>query len=403
MSFLFIFLGIFILILIIYYTNQSYDCFTNYTPEQLQTLTTNEINNIKNDYNDIKLLHFNNVPKDDMRILQKKANIKNSFDNIEKLLITDKDKYLLTNNYYDINRYLDNFNDDEFNKTINNINNIITNAINDNTYKTNTVINEINADFASLNDIYKSIYIDKKYNYETHKEDINYINKKIIANLLKITIYSNINSSGIDTILNITLKQAYETNNLLEINNNKNSFKDFLNKFSISITPISYEKPQEPKITQTPINVYESKFSIEIIKKDFNNIYNSFQIINNIYKNKKFTFNTFIANLNNIIYTAIDNISNYYQYNNEYKNKIIAIKNTIISSILDKELKNSYLQDDIIKINNLNIDFFNNINEIKNIIINTTNNNLCLTNIIDQLFNNKHPITINKIQYCDKI
>jgi hypothetical protein len=139
------------------------------------------------------------------------------------------------------------------------------------------------------------------------------------------------------------------------------------------------------------------------VKKDFNNIYNSFQVINNIYKNKNFTLDTFTTSLNNIIYTAINNISNYYQYNNEYKNKIIAIKNTVISSILDKELKNSYLQDDNTKINNLNIDFNNNINEIKNIIINTINNNLCLGNIIGALYSNDHPIDISKLQNCNMI
>jgi len=399
MSFLFIFLGIFILILIIYYFNPSVDCFAN----DIRISSMNEIDNIKSNYNDIKSLYANGTPKNDIIVLQKKNNIKTSFDNIEKSLISNNDKFLLSNNFYDINRYLDNTNDTEVDKIIANITEIIMKATSDTSYKSNVITDELNKDFNHLNDIYKFIYIDKLYNYDAKKEEINNLNKKIVDNLILLIGYTNIYKYGIDIILNITLKQAYENNNMLEINNNQNSFREKLNLVEKQDYVPSEVQPVDTIETSAPINLYQNNLNIDMVKKDFNDIYNSFQMINNIYKNKKFDLDVFIASLNNIIYAALDNIANYYQYNNEYKNKIIAIKNTIIKPMLDTELKNNYLQNDEIKINNSKIDFSNNIDEIKNMIANITKNDLCLNNIINDLFANKYPIIINKIEYCDKL
>lgn len=399
MSFLFIFLGIFILILIIYYFNPSVDCFAN----DIRISSMNEIDNIKSNYNDIKSLYTNGTPKNDIIILQKKNNIKTSFDNIEKSLISNNDKFLLSNNFYDINRYLDNTNDTEVDKIIANITEIVMKATSDTSYKSNVITDELNKDFNHLNDIYKFIYIDKLYNYDAKKEEINNLNKKIVDNLILLIGYTNIYKYGIDIILNITLKQAYENNNMLEINNNQNSFREKLNLVEKQDYVPSEVQPADTIETSAPINLYQNNLNIDTVKKDFNDIYNSFQMINNIYKNKKFDLDVFIASLNNIIYAALDNIANYYQYNNEYKNKIIAIKNTIIKPMLDTELKNNYLQNDEIKIYNSKIDFSNNIDEIKNMIANITKNDLCLNNIINDLFANKYPIIINKIEYCDKL
>jgi hypothetical protein len=395
MSFLFIFLGILILGLVIYYFNPSVDCFTN----DVHSSSMNEIDNIRNNYNDIKALYANGTPNNDIIALQKKANIKNAFDNIENSLLDSNDKNLLNNNYYDITKYLDNTDDIEFDKIIANITEIVMKANNENSYRSNVIIDRINEDFSHLNDVYQSIYIDKLYNYNDKKEEINNLNKKIVDNLLLIIDYTDIYKYGIDIILNISLKQAYENDNMLEINNNKNSFNE---KINLLKTQQHYNIP--PMIeTQEPINLYQHNLTVDIVRKDFNDIDNSFQMINNIYINKKFDLDVFITSLNNIIYGSIDNIANYYQYNNEYKNKIIAIKNTIIKPILDTELKNSYLQNDEIKINNYKIDFNNNINEIKNTIIGIMNNDLCLNNIINYLFTNQHPIIINKIEYCNKL
>jgi len=363
----------------------------------------NEIDNIKSNYNDIKSLYANGTPKNDIIVLQKKNNIKTSFDNIEKSLISNNDKFLLSNNFYDINRYLDNTNDTEVDKIIANITEIIMKATSDTSYKSNVITDELNKDFNHLNDIYKFIYIDKLYNYDAKKEEINNLNKKIVDNLILLIGYTNIYKYGIDIILNITLKQAYENNNMLEINNNQNSFREKLNLVEKQDYVPSEVQPVDTIETSAPINLYQNNLNIDMVKKDFNDIYNSFQMINNIYKNKKFDLDVFIASLNNIIYAALDNIANYYQYNNEYKNKIIAIKNTIIKPMLDTELKNNYLQNDEIKINNSKIDFSNNIDEIKNMIANITKNDLCLNNIINDLFANKYPIIINKIEYCDKL
>ena len=432
MSFYFILLGIFILILIIYYINNGVECFTNYTPEQIQTLSTVEITAISTNYNELKELYSNGTSPNGLLALQKKANIKMAFDNIEKLLASSNDKYLLATIYYGNNKnnanynetnyynnnyiikYLDTINDEEFGNLMMKVIEIILNATKDNninSYKTNGNIILILADFKNLNELYSSVYIDKSFNYEAKQEEISNITRKIMTTLLLITTYSYIYTSGIDLILNTTLKRSYETNNLIEINNNINSFKE-----KIDILKNQLEK-KTPSAVQSSIirqqqndePLYQSDLSMDKVKDDFSNINNAFELINNTYKNKNFNEEIFIANLINVINTSLDNISNYYQYNNEYKNKVIAIKNTSIKSILESELKNSYIQNDNARIEILKTNFFDNINEIKNLIISITtkrtsniDNEACLYNIINAIKANNYPINVSNIPNCDK-
>ena len=431
MSFYFILLGVFILILIIYYINNGVECFTNYTPEQIQTLSTVEITAISTNYNELKELYSNGTSPNGLLALQKKANIKTAFDNIEKLLVSSNDKYLLATIYYGNNKnnanynetnyynnnyiikYLDTINDEEFGNLMMKVIEIIMNATknnNSNAYKTNGDIILILADFKNLNELYSSVYIDKSFNYEAKQEEISNITRKIMTALLLITTYSYIYTSGIDLILNTTLKRSYETNNLIEINNNINSFKEKLDilKNQLEKSPSAVQS----SIIQQQQNdepLYQSDLSMDKVKDDFSNINNAFELINNTYKNKNFNKEIFIANLINVINTSLDNISNYYQYNNEYKNKVIAIKNTSIKSILESDLKNSYIQNDNARIEILKTNFFDNINEIKNLIISITtkrtsniDNEACLYNIINAIKANNYPINVGDIPNCDK-
>lgn len=433
MSFYFILLGVFILILIIYYINNGVECFTNYTPEQIQTLSTVEITAISTNYNELKELYSNGTSPNGLLALQKKANIKMAFDNIEKLLASSNDKYLLATIYYGNNKnnanynetnyynnnyiikYLDTINDEEFGNLMMKVIEIILNATKDNntnsnSNKTNGDINLILTDFNSLNDLYSSVYIDKSFNYEAKQEEISNITRKIMTNLLLITTYSYIYTSGIDLILNTTLKRSYETSNLLEINNNINSFKEKIDilKNQLDKTPSAVQSSVIQQ-QQNDVPLYQSDLSMDKVKDDFSNINNAFELINYTYKNKNFNEEIFITNLLNVINKAIDNISNYYQYNNEYKNKVIAIKNTSIKSILESDLKNSYIQNDNTRIETLKTNFSDNINEIKNLIISITtkrtsniNNEACLYNIIDAVSANNYPINVSNIPNCDK-
>ena len=428
MSFYFILIGIFILLLIIYYINAGVECFTNYTPQEIQSLSTVEITSISTNYNELKDLYSKGSSPSNIPALQKKANIKTAFDNIEKLLVSSNDKYLLANIYYGNNKninnyhennknvdnyivkYLDTINDEEFSNLMIKVVSIIMNATRDKTYKTNTTINQILTDFDYLNYLYKSVYTDKLFNYEAKQEEISNETRQITTALLTITTYSYIYNSGIELILNTTLKRAYETNNLLEINTNISSFKEKINILKTQLETTSQSTIQSTVIQQQDeVPLYQTDLSLDNIKDDFNNIDNAFELINNTYKKSNFKDEIFIANLTNVINTAIDNISNYYQYNNEYKNKVIAIKNTNIKSILDSELKNSYIQNDKATIEVLKTKFFDNINEIKNIIISITtktpssvDNELCLYNIINAISSNNYPINVSNIQNCDK-
>jgi len=416
MSFFFIFVGIFILILIIYYFSINTECFENrYSPEQIKSLSNTEISNIKNNYDILKQTYSAGYKSTDIKALEIKEKIKKSFIKIEELLVNTNDKYLLLDVYYgnfkkqedykSIFKYLDEINDIEFYKLMDKVNLIIINATSDNNYKSNQTINQITNDFNNLNDLYKNVYINNLYSYNDKRSEINDLILKIVTELTTITTHDNIYNSGIILILNTTLKRAYETNNLLEINNNINSFNEKIRIIqSQIITP-------NPNITTTnPVYNYgqSSPLTINNIKDDFNNINNAFELINNTYKNNMQNKELFIANLNNIIYYSIDNIANYYVNNNEYKNKVNSIKNAFIKPILEMELKDSYNLNDVSKIINVKKKFYNNIDELKNIIvsINTKTSNingeLCLYNILNAVKVNNYPINVSNINHCDK-
>ena len=404
--------------------------------ENLIIDNNNDFSIILNNYNQIKQLYNNNNSVISPDVLTKKEEIKNAFLRIKQALNNDIDKTYADNIYNGNNKlgiifYLNEINDIEFTKLINQIRVILTDINATYNINNNDVINKFN----ELNELYKSIYINKTFNYNDKLQEINKLNNDIYNELLLLTTQDNIYNSGVILILNTTLKRAYELNNTIEINNNINSFKEKVKQFGYVDSSVTNNKFEDDfnkyfnisidAKTDVPIDNYDKidttfdirnksfkiieekkELTLESLKDDFNNIYNSFDIIYNMYKNNSDLNDAQkiqIINLNNIIYTAINNISNYYPNNYNYRDRIISIKNVIIKSILEDEIKTNNIDESKTKL-------FNAINEIKNLIINNYNKNnndeininLCINNIINAINNNQYSLKLNEIKNCDK-
>jgi hypothetical protein len=139
----------------------------------------------------------------------------------------------------------------------------------------------------------------------------------------------------------------------------------------------------------------KTNISITTITNDFNNIYNSFDLINKLYENNEKLNNSQeiqIKVLNNVIYNSIINIANYDKNNKNYYNSIIVINDVIIKPILEAELINAYKIKDEAKIIRIKNRFYDAIIEIKNLIISnyaktsvSTDKNKCLKEIINSI------------------
>ena len=356
-------------------------------------------------------------------------------DDINKIILeirnraghtSDRDKldiiyYGEAKDNYGIIVYLDEIDDNRFSILIKQIKTIINNLTDIITSRT-TISDDIDKLFSELNDLYKDVYINKITTYDIKKEEIENKNRLIYSKLLLLIPVDKLHNTEIILILNTTLKRAYETNNITDINSLVTSFKQLI-KALVKNTGINTDiKKNEIKgIINSqlgmPIDeqVIPLKITIQGMKDDFNNIYNSFDLLNTTYKN-----NYNIINFNNIqknqlnsykaiINGSLSNIINYYPKNSDYVNKITSIKNVIIKPILEKELQESYRRKDEILISNVRTRFYSAINEIKNLIINnygkTTNQkniNICLNNIIEAISTNKYPIKISNVNGCHK-
>ena len=145
--------------------------------------------------------------------------IKTIQDN-EIKLTNDYDKYTLTNLLYtDIIKLINNYNKNDFSIVINKIRIII-----DKTNEKSNMISDIKKDFNNLNDIYAM------NNYVKNKQQIDSLISKIYSSLLQLTNYDTINKAGISLILNKTLKQAYDSNDIMQINSQITTFNEFINK-----------------------------------------------------------------------------------------------------------------------------------------------------------------------------
>ena len=423
MSLITIFLIIAGVIILLYILNNYMitECFDNVNPEEIRSKAYKQIEIIKDNYNKLKDL-YKRERAEINEILDAKRKIKDAINNIDILLVNSYDRYKLSDLYNnELVPILDKPKDLTFFDIIENMKVIIDNGLNNSYYNHRNTIKEIRRNFKELNEIYKGVYIDKVFTYIEKRDLIESLTKTIYDFLLKISNYDELNSSGIILILNTTLKRSYETNNIIDINSNISSFEEKIKKIAIALNVEEDNKETDvipanagDMSLNAPIQITSptTNISVTTIKNDFNNIYNSFDLINKIYDNNKqlkASQETQIKTLNNVIYNSIKNIANYDKNNKNYFDNINVINNVVIKPILESELKNSYKTGDENKIIRIKNRFYDAIIEIKNMIISnyaktsvSTDKNKCLKEIINAIINNKFPIKVNELKNCHK-
>jgi hypothetical protein len=423
MSLITIFLIIAGVIILLYILNNYMitECFDNINPELIRSNAYKQIEIIKDYYQKLKEL-YKKEKAEINEILDAKRKIKDAINNIDILLVNSYDRYKLSDLYNnELLPILDKPKDITFFDIIENMKVIIDNGINNSYYNHRNTIKEIRRNFKELNEIYKGVYMDQVFTYIEKRDLIDSLTKTIYDFLLKITNYDDLNSSGIILILNTTLKRAYETKNLTDINSNISSFEQKIKKIAIALNIDDEIKEIDVIPANTgdmsmnaPVQITSptTNISVTTIKNDFNNIYNSFDLINKIYENNKelkASQETQIKTLNNVIYNSIKNIANYDKNNKNYFNNVSVINNVVIKPILEAELRNAYKNGDENKIIRIKNRFYDAIIEIKNIIISnyaktsvSTDKNKCLKEIINAIINNRFPIKVNELKNCDK-
>lgn len=419
MSLITIFLIVIGVIILLYILNNQIinECFQDVNPENIRKNAYKQIQIIKDNYE--KLKEFYKEENGEItKILEAKKKIKDAINNIDMMMVNSYDRYKLNDLYYnDLVPILDKPRDLTFFDIIESMKIIIDNGINNSYYNHRNTIKEIRRNFKELNEVYKSVYIDKVFTYIERRDLIDSLTRVIYDLLIKITTYDDLNSSGIILILNTTLSRSYETNNIIDINTNISSFEEKIKKLAIALN-VDEEKKDYDIVpsnvgdmslnAKAEITSPTTTLSITTIKNDFNNIYNSFELINKIYENNKelnANQENQIKNLNNVIYNSIKNIANYDKNNKNYYDNIIVINDVVIKPILEAELRNSYSDETkIIRVKNR---FYDAIIEIKNLIINNyaktsvnTDKNKCLKEIINAIINNQFPIKIKELKNC---
>ena len=394
--------------------------------------STGDITNISNKYKELKEIYNSGLDRTSPEAIKKK-------DEINKIILeirnragdkSDLDKldliyYGEAKNNYGIIVHLDEIDDNRFNTLINQIKTIINN-LTDVVATRTTVADEIFILFSELNDLYKDVYINKITTIDIKKTEIENKNRLIYSKLLLLVPVDKLHNTEIILILNTTLKRAYETGNITEINSIVNSFKELvralIKQSGLSEIKIDNSKNEVKGVIESrlgiPIEdqVQPMKITSQGMKDDFNNIYNSFDIMNTTFRNN---YNG-IINFNNtqkkqlesyraIINGSLDNISNYYPKNSDYVNKVISIKNVIIKPIIETELQESYRRKDEVLISSVRNRFYKAINEVKNLIINNygksstqININVCLNNIMEAINANKFPVRVSNVNGCHK-
>jgi hypothetical protein len=397
------------------------ECFDNINPEQIRSNAYKQIEIIKDNYEKLKEL-YKREKVEINEIFDTKKQIKDAINRIDILLINSYDRYKLSDLYQnELIPILDKPKDLIFFDIIEKMKIIIDSGLNNSYYNHRNTIKEIRSNFKELNEIYKGVYIDKVFTYIEKRDLIESLSKTIYDLLLKISNYDELNSNGLILILNTTLKRAYETNNLIDINSNISSFEEKIKKIAIALNI----EDENKNIDVIPANTGDmslnasvditsptTNISVTTIKNDFNNIYNSFDLINKIYDNNKDlkkSQTTQIKTLNNVIYNSIKNIANYDKNNKNYYNSIIVINDVVIKPILEAELLNAYKVGEEKRIIRIKNRFYDAIIEIKNLIINnyaktsiSTDKNKCLKEIIDAIINNQFPIKVNELKGCHK-
>jgi len=423
MSLITIFLIVLGCIILLYILNNYMvnECFDNINPEQIRSNAYKQIEIIKDNYEKLKEL-YKREKVEINEIFDTKKQIKNAINNIDILLINSYDRYKLSDLYQnELIPILDKPKDLTFFDIIEKMKIIVDSGLNNSYYNHRNTIKEIRSNFKELNEVYKGVFIDKVFTYIQKRDLIESLSKTIYDLLLKISNYDELNSNGLILILNTTLKRAYETNNLIDINSNISSFEEKIKKIAIALNI----EDENKEINVIPANTGDmsmnasvnitsptTNISVTTIKNDFNNIYNSFDLINKIYDNNKDlkkSQTTQIKTLNNVIYNSIINIANYDKNNKNYYNSVIVINDVVIKPILEAELLNAYKVGEEKRIIRIKNRFYDAIIEIKNLIINnyaktsiSTDKNKCLKEIIDAIINNQFPIKVNELKGCHK-
>jgi hypothetical protein len=423
MSLITIFLIVLGCIILLYILNNYMvnECFDNINPEQIRSNAYKQIEIIKDNYEKLKEL-YKREKVEINEIFDTKKQIKNAINNIDILLINSYDRYKLSDLYQnELIPILDKPKDLTFFDIIEKMKIIVDSGLNNSYYNHRNTIKEIRSNFKELNEVYKGVFIDKVFTYIQKRDLIESLSKTIYDLLLKISNYDELNSNGLILILNTTLKRAYETNNLIDINSNISSFEEKIKKIAIALNI----EDENKEINVIPANTGDmsmnasvnitsptTNISVTTIKNDFNNIYNSFDLINKIYDNNKDlkkSQTTQIKTLNNVIYNSIKNIANYDKNNKNYYNSVIVINDVVIKPILEAELLNAYKVGEEKRIIRIKNRFYDAIIEIKNLIINnyaktsiSTDKNKCLKEIIDAIINNQFPIKVNELKGCHK-
>lgn len=358
MDLIFMIIVVIILLIIIYYVNKTFfECFTNNNSTSLEAVAV---------INDLYYMLVREKDSNAKNLIKNK--IKEAFQDIEKGLVNNYDKYKLQNIYSTeivplLELEASSVNEEKFKMTMNNVVFLINYSTNSPYYDFSSNITDIRSNFRELTGLYNDVYITKIYKFETVRERIDSLKKKIYDLLLKVTTADDLTASGINLILNTTLQRSYEINDMTQINSQIESFNEKLKNINYKLN-IDMNKNQALK-TKEDVRENKDKEVFSMIQLEIDKIYNSFDVIIYIYKNNGNKYQ--IPGLIDIIYKSIDNIIGYNEKNAEYKVKITTVKTAIIKPILENDLTNSKNDDaEITKIKNR---FYDGIIEIKNIIV----------------------------------
>lgn len=357
MDLIFMIIVVIILLIIIYYINKNFfECFTN-NSTSLEAVAV---------INDLYYMLVREKDSNAKNLIKNK--IKEAFQDIEKGLVNNYDKYKLQNIYSTeivplLELEASSVNEEKFKMNMNNVVFLINYSTNSSYYDFSSNITDIRSNFRELTGLYNDVYITKIYKFETVRERIDSLKKKIYDLLLKVTTADDLSVSGINLILNTTLQRSYEVNDITQINSQIETFNEKLKNINYKLN-IDMNKN---KVLKTKEEVAENKDKevFSMIQLEIDKIYNSFDVIIYIYKNNGNKFQ--IPGLIDIIYKSIDNIIGYNEKNADYKVKITTVKTAIIKPILENDLVNSKNDDaEMTKIKNR---FYDGIIEIKNIIV----------------------------------
>jgi len=340
-----------VFLIFIYYIHKTlFECFTNNKNPSLESVAN---------INDLYYMLMKEKDEKSKELLKRK--IKDAFIDIEKNLVNNYDKYKLQNIYsIEIVPLLESTNEEKFKLIMNNVIFLINYSSDSSYYDFSLNITDIRNAFRELNGLYKDVYITKIYKIDTVKERIDFLKKRIYDLLLKVTTADDLNSSGINLILNTTLQRSYEVNDITLINSQIDTFNEKLKTINYKLNNLK---------TDLKVDTIENKDNdiFAMIQLEIDKIYNSFDVIIYIYKNNG--NKNQIPGLINIIYKSIDTIIGYDEKNSEYKIKILTVKTAIIKPILENDLNNS--RNDDIEIKKIKNRFYDGIIEIKNIIVTT--------------------------------